>query len=92
MRGEELPPGRSLRAFGRWLETVFPEDIGDCAPSHVVIQIRQGSADPRVAPVPILRHQLHDQLPDLVLDARASGPAPAAAVVFLIDESSMPAE
>ena len=40
---------------------------------------------------PILSRHPHDQLPDLVHDTRASGAAPAAAVVFLRDESPMPA-
>lgn len=88
----KLPPGRAFPALGRWSEAVLLEDIGDRAPGHVMTQIGQGPADPGVASVPVLSRHLHDQLPDLGHNLPAPGVAPVAAVVFLRDGSSMPAE
>ena len=92
MYGKELPPGRLFHVFGRWLKTVLLEDIGDCAPGHMMTLIGQGPTNAPVAPVPILSCHLHDQVPDLGHNARASGATPTPAFVFLRDESSMPGE
>src|SRR5262249_57024612 len=72
------------------LEAVVAEDRRDRAARNLVIEVRQGTLDPRVAPGAMLLGHAHDQRSDLVHDRRASGTTTRTAVELLADESPVP--
>src|SRR5262249_14054015 len=90
LRVEELGPARFLEPVWRGLEAVIAEDVGDCPARHLVMEVRQGALDPRVAPAAVLGGHAHDQRADLAPDRRPSRTTTGTAVVLRGDEGSVP--
>ena len=92
MRGEKLSPSCPFQPFGRRVEPVFFEHVGDGAPCHLVAQIGECAPDVRIAPVPVLGGCPNDQLSDVLHDVRTTWSSAGAAVVLPRDQLSMPAQ
>jgi hypothetical protein len=92
VRPQEFLPGRPFLPVGRGLNPVPPQDVGDRAAGHAMVQVGERSLHPGVAPRAILGRHAHHESLDLGHDVRPSGPAPEAAVVLMGDQSPMPRE
>ena len=91
---QEGLPGHALAALWCRLDAMFEEDPLDGVAADIDAEVVEGSADPRVSPAHVLKRHAHDKCSDLQLLARAAWTAPAvlAAVIFVGDELSVPAE
>src|SRR4029077_16458958 len=65
LRLQELGPRRLFQPIRFGLQAVFTEDGGDGAAGDLMLQVRQGSLDPRVAPPAVLGGHPRDQRADL---------------------------
>ena len=68
---EFLPCGFAT-SFGRWLDAVPLQDLGNSASSNVVPQIKQSALNPAVAPIAVLFSHPNHQSFDLSNDPRSA--------------------
>jgi len=89
---EERRPGNASTAGGCWFDKVILKDAADRASANVDVGINQGPLDPSVTPTRIVRRHTRDELLDVGVGTRSTGPAPLEKGPFFGHEFPMPAE
>ena len=92
MRLEERFPRCALASLWRRGHAAAEENPLHCVPANLVAQVGQRAPDAGVAPPGILDGHPHDQFANRLRRQRTTATATGAAVVFLRDESSIPAQ
>jgi hypothetical protein len=79
-------------SLGSGLDPVLLQGVGNGAPSNLMSQIGQCTADSRVSPGGVFKRHLHNEIHDRFHDTRATRTTPMTVIPFQRYEFAMPAQ